>query len=66
METFRRILSVPMFLTALALAWVLGRQAGVDGMTLGLAAALAFARVVVDRRAAAGARARFGVVRSCC
>ena len=39
METMRRILSVPMFLTALALAWVLGRQAGVDGMTLGLAAA---------------------------
>ncbi|GAA4764780.1 thioredoxin family protein [Stakelama sediminis] len=40
METFRHILSVPMFLTALALAWVLGRQAGVNGMTLGLAAAL--------------------------
>jgi thiol:disulfide interchange protein len=29
-----------MFLTALALAWVLGRQAGVDGMAIGLAAAL--------------------------
>lgn len=40
METLRRILSVPMFLTALALAWVLGKQAGVAGMTLGLAAAL--------------------------
>jgi len=40
MATLRRILSVPMFLTALALAWVLGRQAGVDGMALGLAAAL--------------------------
>ena len=40
METFRHILAVPMFLTALALAWVLGRQAGVDGMTLGLVAAL--------------------------
>ena len=39
MATFRRILSVPMFATALALAWVLGRQAGVGGMTLGLAAA---------------------------
>ena len=35
METLRRILSVPMLLTALALAWVLGRQAGVDGMTVG-------------------------------
>ena len=40
MNSFRQILSVPMFLTALALAWVLGRQSGVDGMTIGLAAAL--------------------------
>lgn len=40
MGTFRRVLSVPMFLTALGLAWILGRQAGVDGMTLGLLAAL--------------------------
>ncbi|HYJ30942.1 MAG TPA: thioredoxin family protein [Allosphingosinicella sp.] len=41
MERFQRILAVPMFLTAIGLAWILGRQAGVDGMTLGLAAALA-------------------------
>jgi thiol:disulfide interchange protein/DsbC/DsbD-like thiol-disulfide interchange protein len=41
MERFRRLLSVPMFLTALALAWILGRQAGADGMALGLAAAMA-------------------------
>lgn len=40
METFRHLMAVPMFATALALAWVLGRQAGVGGMTLGLAAAL--------------------------
>ncbi|MDG2534962.1 protein-disulfide reductase DsbD family protein [Sphingomonas sp. HITSZ_GF] len=40
METLRRILSVPMFLTALALAWVLGQQTGVAGMTIGLGAAL--------------------------
>jgi thiol:disulfide interchange protein len=40
MSRFRRILSVPMFLTALALAWILGRQSGPDGMALGLAAAL--------------------------
>jgi thiol:disulfide interchange protein len=40
MERFRRLMSVPMFLTALALAWVLGRQSGVDGMALGLAAAM--------------------------
>ena len=43
MTTLRRVLSLPMFLTAIALAWVLGRQAGVDGMTLGLAAATLFA-----------------------
>lgn len=40
MENFRRILAVPMFLTALGLAWVLGRQTGVNGVTLGLAATL--------------------------
>lgn len=40
MDTFRRILSLPMLLTAVALAWVLGRQTGVNGMALGLAAAL--------------------------
>ena len=39
MEKLRRILSIPMFATALALAWILGRQAGVDAMTLGLAGA---------------------------
>lgn len=40
MATFQRILSVPMFLTALGLAWILGRQTGVDGMALGLAGTL--------------------------
>jgi thiol:disulfide interchange protein len=43
MERFRNVMAVPMLLTALGLAWVLGRQAGVDGMTLGLAAALVLA-----------------------
>lgn len=43
MERVRQILSVPMFVTALALAWVLGRQAGVNGMALGMAAALVLA-----------------------
>ncbi|MDG5487057.1 protein-disulfide reductase DsbD family protein [Sphingomonas sp. BGYR3] len=42
MVRLRHLLSVPMFLTALALAWVLGQQAGVGGMTLGLGAALLF------------------------
>ncbi|RIA47171.1 thiol:disulfide interchange protein [Hephaestia caeni] len=36
METFRRILALPMLLTAIGLAWVLGRQSGVDGLSLGL------------------------------
>ncbi|WP_294243993.1 protein-disulfide reductase DsbD domain-containing protein [uncultured Sphingomonas sp.] len=40
MVRLRHILSVPMLLTALALAWILGQEAGVTGMTLGLAAAL--------------------------
>ncbi|WP_230770291.1 protein-disulfide reductase DsbD family protein [Sphingomonas sp. Leaf4] len=43
MDRLRKGLSVPMFATALALTWLLGRQAGVDGMTLGLAALLLFA-----------------------
>jgi DsbC/DsbD-like thiol-disulfide interchange protein/cytochrome c biogenesis protein CcdA len=56
METFRHILSVPMFLTALGLAWVLGRQAGIDGMTLGLGAALLLAILlwIAGRRQARG------------
>ncbi|OWK31480.1 protein-disulfide reductase DsbD family protein [Sphingomonas dokdonensis] len=56
MARLRRILSIPMFLTALALAWVLGRQAGVDGMTLGLAATLlaAFGLWWTGRRQLAG------------
>lgn len=40
MQTFRRLLAVPMLLTAIALAWVLGRQAGVNALAFGLLAAL--------------------------
>jgi thiol:disulfide interchange protein len=36
MITFRRILAIPMLATALGLAWVLGRQSGVDGLSIGL------------------------------
>jgi thiol:disulfide interchange protein len=43
MLTFRRILAVPMLLTALALAWVLGRQAGTNALMAGLSAALVLA-----------------------
>ncbi|WP_242150652.1 protein-disulfide reductase DsbD family protein [Sphingomonas sp. BAUL-RG-20F-R05-02] len=46
METFRRILSIPMWLTAIALAWVLGRQVGTDGLTVGLLAALILSQVL--------------------
>lgn len=56
METFRRILSVPMWLTAIALAWVLGKEAGIDGVALGLVAALGLAIVLwaAGRRQARG------------
>jgi thiol:disulfide interchange protein/DsbC/DsbD-like thiol-disulfide interchange protein len=40
MERLQKLLSLPMFATALGLAWLLGQQRGVPGMTLGLAVAL--------------------------
>lgn len=40
METFRRILAVPMFLTALGLCWVLGNQTAADGVVLAIGAAM--------------------------
>lgn len=40
MDKLRRILSVPMFLTALALGWVLWRQSGETGLAIGLGATL--------------------------
>jgi thiol:disulfide interchange protein len=43
MDAFRHALAVPMLLTAVGLAWILGRQAGVDGMAIGLGAALLLA-----------------------
>jgi thiol:disulfide interchange protein len=57
MDRFRRILALPMFVTALGLAWILGRLAGVDGMTLGLTAALIVALALwwVGQRQARGA-----------
>jgi thiol:disulfide interchange protein/DsbC/DsbD-like thiol-disulfide interchange protein len=41
MGRLRHILSIPMFLTALALAWILDRQVGHGGLLIGLAAAIA-------------------------
>jgi len=43
METFRRILAVPMFLTALGLAWVLGHQTQANGVVVGVGAAMLLA-----------------------
>ncbi|MFB0873784.1 MULTISPECIES: protein-disulfide reductase DsbD family protein [unclassified Sphingobium] len=43
MGRVQKILAVPMFLTALGLAWLLGQQRGVPGMTIGLGAALLLA-----------------------
>jgi thiol:disulfide interchange protein/DsbC/DsbD-like thiol-disulfide interchange protein len=40
MEQMRHILSIPMFVTALGLIWLLGRQAGVNAMVVGLGAAM--------------------------
>ena len=40
MGTFRRILAVPMALTALALGWVLRQEAGDTGLAIGVAAVL--------------------------
>jgi thiol:disulfide interchange protein len=53
MNRFRHVLSIPMFLTALALAWVLSRQTGTEGLLLGLAAALILAAALwwLGRRA---------------
>lgn len=46
MATFRRVMAVPMFLTALALAWLLGQQTGNDGVLWGLAAAMLLAMLL--------------------
>jgi thiol:disulfide interchange protein/DsbC/DsbD-like thiol-disulfide interchange protein len=40
LATFRHVLSVPMFATALGLAWLLGRQAGSDAVVVAIGAAL--------------------------
>jgi DsbC/DsbD-like thiol-disulfide interchange protein/cytochrome c biogenesis protein CcdA len=46
MVRFRRILAVPMALTALGLAWILERQTGLPGLATGLVAAAAVALVL--------------------
>jgi len=46
MVRFRRILAVPMALTALGLAWILERQLGLNGLAVGLLAAVAMASIL--------------------
>jgi thiol:disulfide interchange protein len=46
MVRFRRILALPMALTALGLAWILERQTGTAGLVIGLAAAAAVGLVL--------------------
>jgi thiol:disulfide interchange protein len=43
MQRLRRILAVPMFITALGLAWILERQVGGEGLLIALAAGVALA-----------------------
>lgn len=52
MVTFRHLLALPMGLTSVWLAWVLGGEAGVDGMAIGLIGALGIGAVlfVIGRR----------------
>ncbi|MBY0520468.1 MAG: thioredoxin family protein [Sphingomonas sp.] len=61
METFRQVLAVPMGLTAIWLAWVLGGEAGVDGIALGLIGALGVGIVlfVVGKRQHSGLSAHW-------
>ena len=56
MENFRRFLSIPMWLTAIALVWVLGHQIDLDGIAEALCVALAAGVVlwVAGRRQARG------------
>ena len=56
MARFQLILSIPMFLTALALGWLLWRQTGTNGLVLGAVAAaiLAIALWGIGRRQATG------------
>ncbi len=42
METFRRVMSVPMFLTALALLWLVGQLSGSNALMIALAAVMLF------------------------
>lgn len=56
MARFQTILSIPMFLTAIGLGWLLWRQTGATGLTLGLVATGVLSAVLwmIGRRQASG------------
>ena len=43
LETFRKVMAVPMFVTAIGLVWLLGRQVGTDALALALLVVLGLA-----------------------
>lgn len=63
LERFRHLMAIPMFVTALALAWVLWRQSGTTGLLLGVGGAvlLAAALAWVGWRQRGGRSARLPV-----
>ncbi len=62
MATFQRWLSIPMFITAAALAWLLWRQTGQGGLFLGLAVAVVLTVLLWWSRRAQTAGLGFGVL----
>ena len=50
LQTFRKAMAVPMGLTALALLWLLWRQAGMWGLSIGVGAALIMLLLLWERR----------------
>lgn len=63
MTTFRRIMAIPMGLTALALIWLLSRQLGTNGIALGLGlmSATAAALILLGRRQQQGLRMNWAI-----
>jgi thiol:disulfide interchange protein len=62
MVTLQRWLSVPMFLTAAALAWLLWRQTGQTGLMIGLALLATLAGLLAYARRKQPTGLRFGVM----
>ena len=67
MERVQRWLSLPMFVTAAGLLWLLWRQAGVEGLTVGVVVALIFGAALwaIGRSQGRGGRAILMPVAAC-